>query len=383
MFNFGLLAGAESIIPVPGLHHVVDCLDEWWLTISFSLRRDMLWAPSGHEVAWAQFPIHGKGRYKPVPSPPLPLQYPKIQDTSTMLHIACPDFTLSFDKIRASLTNWSFRGRNLLYHDGGPQLTFWRAPADNDSHGDANDWYWRGVHELSPQVQAVTHHVNSAGVFQITSETWVSPPGRTWGFNTITTTSVHGNGSIRIHTRTAPKPNENDTPPTIPRVGLELKLPREMSNVTWFGRGPGESYRDKKFAQRIGVWHDSADGMTTPYDCPQENGNRTNTRWVRVENARGFGLAAVLHREGGKYRDEDEDEEGTFDFALQKYSAQDLERAKHAAELKGVVNPWVVLRLDAGHHGLGSATCGPRPWKEHTLGCDGYEFVVELEPVGL
>ncbi|KAI9776514.1 MAG: hypothetical protein M1839_009548 [Geoglossum umbratile] len=382
-FYSQLGAGTETTVPIPGLHHVVNGLDEWWLTISFSLRHDTLWAPAGHEVAWAQLPVHGGGRYGAVPSPQLPLQYPNIQDTEAMLHVACPDFTLSFDKIRAVLTKWSFRGRDLLFPGGGPQLTFWRAPTDNDYHGDANDWYWRGVHELSHQVQAVTHTVNIAGALQITAQTLVAPPGRTWGFNTTTTTYIHGNGSILIHTRTGPKRGENETPPTIPRVGLELKLPREMSNVTWFGRGPGESYRDKKYAQRIGIWQQPVDAMTTPYDCPQENGNRTNTRWMRVENPRGFGLAATLHREGGIFQDEDEEDEGTFDFTVQKYGVDDLERARHAAELKGVDNPWVVLRLDVGHHGLGSAACGPRPWEEHKLGCDGYEFVVELEAVGL
>ncbi|KAH0538938.1 hypothetical protein FGG08_004529 [Glutinoglossum americanum] len=376
-----ILAGTDKTFRIAGLHHVVDDLDEWWLTISFRLRHDTPWAPSGHEIAWAQFPIHGKERYKCLP-PLLAVQRLNIRETNEAFHISCPDFSLSFDKTRASLTSWAFRGRDLLHRDGGPQLTFWRAPTDNDIYGDATDWYSSRVNQLTHQVRSVSPPVNSAGAFQITTETWVSPPGRTWGFNTTTTTAIHASGSIRIHTYTAPKTDEGDTPATLPRVGLELKLPREMNSVSWFGRGPGESYRDKKFAQRFGVWQQSVAAMTTPYDSPQENGNRTSTRWVRVENPRGFGIAATLHCDVPQ-RDQDEDEEGTFDFSVQRFGVEDLERAKHKAELEMVDNPFAVLRLDAAHHGLGSATCGPRPFEVHKLKSGAFEFTVELEAVGV
>src|SRR5947199_10422785 len=113
--------------------------------------------------------------------------------------------------------------------------------------------------------------------------------------------------------------------------------------------------------------------MTTPYDWGQENGNRTGTRWVRVENPRGFGVAATLHREGRH------EEEGTFDFSVQRFALGDLEKTKHKGEFNGVDNPFVVLRLYSAHHGLGWASCGPGRVDADRLESGASEVTLERE----
>lgn len=133
--------------------------------------------------------------------------------------------------------------------------------------------------------------LQDSGVFKITVQSWFSPLVLAWGFDATTTYTVHSNGEIRIHVYAAPR---GPIPKTIPRFGLEMGLNKDMRAVKWFGRGPVESYKDKKEAARMGVWSKSVDKMMVDYEFPQENGNRTDTRWARITNGKGSGICATL-----------------------------------------------------------------------------------------
>ncbi|CAM3999851.1 hypothetical protein PAAL109150_04390 [Paenibacillus alkaliterrae] len=82
-----------------------------------------------------------------------------------------------------------------------------------------------------------------------------------------------------------------------------------MDLVKWYGRGPGESYSDSKEAGRFGVYKKSVDGLFTPYIYPQENGNRTDVRWVSITDGAGIGLLAAgaptLEFSARRYTDSD------------------------------------------------------------------------------
>ena len=145
--------------------------------------------------------------------------------------------------------------------------------------------------------------------------------------------------------------------------------------------------------------------MNFMYDMPQESGNRTETRWIRVTNERGIGLKAVLgHNQNSSSRPpissskderpgspldhwtkvdkalEDVFEPVGFDFALSRYSAKDLEQAQHPHELK--CSDGIVFRIDHDHHGLGTAACGPDVLDQYQLKTRDFSFSVYLEPIG-
>ena len=76
----------------------------------------------------------------------------------------------------------------------------------------------------------------------------------------------------------------------LPRLGLRLSLPAGLDRLEWFGRGPGEAYRDTRRAARVGRFAASVDELQTPYVHPQENGNRTGVRWASITAPDGTGL---------------------------------------------------------------------------------------------
>ena len=143
--------------------------------------------------------------------------------------------------------------------------------------------------------------------------------------------------------------------------------------------------------------------MNHMFEMPQESGNRTETRWVKVTDERGVGLKAMLRRNETSSRpatsgsgaqslssplehwtilDQTPDASGRpgFDFAVSRYSAADLDQAQHPHELKG--SDGVIFRIDDDHHGLGSASCGPDVLDPYQLRMKDFDFTVSLEPVG-
>lgn len=294
------------------------------------------------------------------------LQYPVFRETRSEVILSNDDYVFHFDKTIAQITKWSIHGSDMLDGPSGPRLTFWRPPTDNDIPHDAEVWALFGLDSMQQQVRSVSCGLQSSGILQIVVTSWISPPILAWGFDTTTTYTVHGDGDVQIHVHAEPR---GSAPKTLPRFGLEMELSKSTTDVKWFGRGPGESYSDKKEAARFGIWSKSVDDMMINYEFPQENGNRTDTKWVQLANERGSGLRAVLHCE------EPANANG-FDFNVQRFSAKELQKAKHPYELGS--SEKVLFRIDGGHNGLGTASCGPGTLEKYQLACQTLDFTVDL-----
>ena len=297
------------------------------------------------------------------------------------MRISTPSTLLDFDDVLGRLVHWSYRGHEIIQNSSGPILTFWRGPSDNDKGGQLGEWKGHRVHEMRSQVRSVTHEISKkTGALEIIVESYEAPPVLAWGFLTTTKYTIHSDGKLRIHVRACPK---GSAPATLPRVGLEMKLPRDdLTHCQWFGLGPGETYKDMKEAGKLGVWDRSLDEMIYMYEMPQENGNRTETRWARVVNERGFGVKAVLERNESQQADtwrHDSPKSRGFDFSVSRYTAHELEKAQHPHELPS--SRGVVFRVDADHHGVGSAACGPDVMEKYKLVTRVFDFTVSLEPV--
>ncbi len=72
--------------------------------------------------------------------------------------------------------------------------------------------------------------------------------------------------------------------PPLARVGLQFAVPSSFTNLSWFGNGPFESYDDRKESAFAGVYNSTVAAQHFPFVMPQENGNKTDVRWVMVAN---------------------------------------------------------------------------------------------------
>ncbi|GCE45351.1 beta-galactosidase/evolved beta-galactosidase subunit alpha [Thermosporothrix hazakensis] len=333
-------------------------ISDYWLNLSFRLATATLWAQAGHEVAWEQFLV------APAREPVSALSYRDMDEVTCeevggLLTISGTDFSISFDRLYGVITDWTFAGKRLLTR--GPRLDVWRAPTDNDVHI-VRKWREAGLHALTHRVDALSWQRDASGkAVTVQVKARVAPPIYSWGLNCTYTYTIYGSGDVTVELQGAP---QGKAPESLPRLGLSLGLVKELNDVTWYGRGPGESYIDTKLANRVGVYRKSVDELFTHYERPQENGNRTDVRWLALTDTRGVGLFAS----------------GTpqLDFSAHYYTAQDLERVPHDCYLEK--RDEVILHLDYAQHGIGSASCGPEAWPQYRLHLKDFAFQIHLKP---
>lgn len=387
---------SEGTMAIPQVD-ISEYKGDIYLQLDFSYKSAPSWAPPGHILATSQVQLQKPVALTIVPSP-TESSTPTLTTTSSTLEVTTSTSKFTFSLASGLLTSWLKSSTEMIHPSFPPQLTLNRAQTDNDRPQDGRTWlssylplsrsHMRSINwTTSPTTQIVTIIVTARH----------APPVLSWSIALTTTYTIHACGTL--HIAVTGKPQGANLPPTLPRLGLEMALPTTFDIVDWFGRGPGESYKDKKLSQHFGNCSSTVDNLFVDYEFPQENGNRTDVRWVRLSSPSTTKTAAVLGRvvdavsnlvlgEESAARVSSAgvptltarfgDQEG-FSFAAGRYTADDLEKAKHPYELKGLRRQYVVLRLDADHHGLGTGSCGPKTLEEYALKTKDFNFELSLE----
>lgn len=78
--------------------------------------------------------------------------------------------------------------------------------------------------------------------------------------------------------------------PELPRFGVRFAMPGSFGNMTWYGRGPHENYSDRNFSAYVDLYQSSVAEQYFPYIRPQENGYKTDIRWMTLTDNDGSGL---------------------------------------------------------------------------------------------
>ena len=213
-----------------------------------------------------------------------------------------------------------------------PTLTLWRAPTDNDRIGHiATKWNRWGLRDMDRTDCVVSQNRTSAKV----TNTWQTSTGITIKHVQLITPVADG---FKVkETVTLPKALDD-----VARVGINFELDGTLTDVTWFGSGPHESYPDRKTA-RIHRFVSTVAGQYVPYVRPQENGGHNAVRWFELTDAAGHGVRVQMAK--------------PLQVSVTPNRAVDLADATHDVEVKACGN--VVVHIDGAHRGVGTASCGP------------------------
>ncbi|SHH51845.1 glycoside hydrolase family 2 TIM barrel-domain containing protein [Clostridium grantii] len=251
-------------------------------------------------------------------------------------------FEIKFNKVYGTFDSYKINGTEMI-HEGLVE-NFWRAPTDNDERGwiqrtdcDAGIWRQTGLDMLWRNVKKVSLN-NSDTSVEISVEANFGKPAEYMAFETIVEYTILGNGEIKVKSTFIPKKQID----LIPRLGMTMQLKEGLENFEWFGRGPQESYVDKKESALVGVYSGTVDEQLENYIIPQENGNKTETRWASIVNANGVGLIFCA--------------KDRFDVSVHHYTAKDLSEATHTYELKK--RKETILNIDYAQTGIGNGSCG-------------------------
>ncbi|MFD2571707.1 glycoside hydrolase family 2 TIM barrel-domain containing protein [Spirosoma soli] len=277
--------GQTQVLTLPvKFPEVIEPYSEYFLTVSVRLKQATAWAPTGHEVASGQFLIKAN-------APTLPVvgmnRIPAVKATrsSNGYTIRGKDFTVVFDKATGTVNQWVYKGKNILLQ--GLQPSFWRVPTDNDAGGGNNSFAarWRkaglDTAKARPVDSQVDIHPQRVRV-SCTNEI----VGNGGSLLQQTSYTVYGTGDILVTTTYTP----SGALPPLARVGMQFQLPANVTNFKWYGRGPFESYADRKDAAKVGLYEAKVADQFFPYTMAQENGNKTDVRWAELTDATGFGL---------------------------------------------------------------------------------------------
>lgn len=285
--------------------------------------------------------------------------------------VSGPHYTIEFDRARGAPTFWSVNGVSLLEADPATGVAivpgFWRPATDNDVPGSLPYWERFGVDVLESQLRSFEVDTSDPNKAVLKAHTFITPPILAWGFEAEIEYTVTNTGALTIDVKRL-KPT-GAIPKHVPRAGLNLRLNKALDKVAWYGLGPGESYPDKKLSQRTGIWTvDAVKDLQTPYEVPQENANRMETRWVQLSDAHGAGIKAT--RSGG-----------LFDWVASNHSIETLHAARHPPDV--VEEDATLLRLDYKVAGVGTAACGPGVREDLLVKTEEMSFKFVLESVGL
>ncbi|MDQ0793356.1 glycoside hydrolase family 2 TIM barrel-domain containing protein [Streptomyces sp. B1I3] len=312
---------------------------EYFLQLSFTTREPTKWAEAGFEVARHQLPLDaGSPAVTPRPLDSVPAL--SHEETAGSVTVTGEDFSVTVDKGSGVITSYEAGGTPLIV--SGPAPNFWRAPTDNDvgngQPGRNATWRYAGSDRKVTGVRV-------RGLRDRAVEITVSGTLPTSTESTYTTTyTVFGNGEIKVGNTLHPGAAGL---PYIPEVGTMLLLPGRLRHVRHYGRGPDENHWDRNDGTDVGLHSGTVPEKRTPYLRPQENGNRTDVRWVALTDGHGRGLLACG--------------EPLLEFNASHFTPEDLsEGARHDYQL--TPREEVVLRLNHRQMGVG----GDDSWGAHT-----------------
>ncbi len=329
---------------------------DFLLTISFVLAEETAWAKAGHRVAWDQFQLPGSSLSNPTTTTPIPLQ---VDSADEKISVAGKSFRVEISKQTGALVSYELDGQQLLAQPLVPN--FWKAPNDNQYRNGYLDRLgpWRhAAHDRS--VQRVTSKAFGDGVVQVVCEATL-PVGSS-SYRTVFT--VHSDGRVQVVADY--QPGQSDLP-LIPKFGMTTALPAAFHHVQWYGRGPHETYWDRKTSGEIAKYEMTVEQLAHPYVRPQDVGNRSDVRWVHFTNDAGWGLRIT--------GDE------PLNFSAWPFDLADLEAANHDYELPR--RDHITVNVDHQLHGLGGDNSwGARTHPEYTLpGGQPYRYAFTLAPV--
>jgi beta-galactosidase len=355
--KLNLAAGDNRQINIPFEKPNLHPGAEYMLKISFELADDAPWAAKGHVVAWEQIEIPFDTPQTPsadiAAMPPL-----KMEESDAALRIMGRDFELAVGKSTGAIESLKFDGKELIAEPLIPNL--WRAPIDNDIGNKMPQrlGIWRRAGR-DRKVGKVNSEQISPQVVRVIVEAAI-PVGENWKY--ISTYTVFGSGDIIVAGSIEPGAKLSID---LPRFGMQMAIPGEFSTMSWFGRGPHESYWDRKTGSAVGLYSGLVEEQFHPYVRPQETGNKTDVRWMALTNKQGAGLLAVGMP--------------LLSASAWPFTMDDLEKAAHTNELPR--RKTITVNLDYRQMGVGGDdSWGARPHPEYTLPAKAYSYRFRLRP---
>jgi len=332
---------------------------EYFVNFTTTTTEDAPLIPKGHIVANDQYQLPIKAEVTPVKL--ASLSKLNIRDGNNVVEINGKDFLISFDKKTGLVLRYTFQGKELIAK--GPEPNFWRPPTDNDFGNEMPkiSGVWRKAGDNRKLKDFAVEKLND---HKAEVRVMYDLPDVASHFHAVYT--ILGDGAVIVQNdiiTNEPKLTE------MPRFGVKMVLPNGFEQMEFYGRGPQENYCDRNTAAHVGIYKSTVSEQYFPYVSPQENGNKTDIRWVAFTSNDGIGLMAVGMP--------------LLSMSALHYTIEDLTQesrgSRHTIDLKK--RDEVFLNLDLKQRGVGGDdSWGAKPHSQYCLAAKSYSYTFRLVP---
>ncbi len=284
----------------------------------------------------------------------------KTKDSKESITVSGESFEIIFDKASGHLTSIK-NGENELLKEP-LTFNFWRAFTDND--------FGNQMPKRLEVWKSATQNQKITSLKLVEKNKSMVKVAQQVRFDSIKSTGtivyqISGDGSMKVDVSFD---YQDADLPELPRFGVSMILFDEYKNVEWYGRGPHENYWDRKASAFIGKYSMPVEDLGFAYIRPQENGYRTDTRWLSLLDGNRKGLLIKG--------------EPTFNFSALHNLTSDFDagmekKQRHYTDIE----PRDLIQLNIDYQQMGVAgddSWGARPWDQYTLKAQDYSYSFEI-----
>ncbi len=350
-------AGGETGIDIEKYLPKMKSDAEYFLNIEFQLSEGKKWANKGFVVATDQFLIKEKGELTYHSKAKNTL---RLEESTTNYQVKGVGFNIKFNKENGALNSFVFNGEEQVFAPLLPNFT--RPLTDNDSkgwkpHKKLKQWY-----DNEPKLLSVSSKTTGNDVVVVSEYEMIKDSA-----NVTVTYNIKPDGVIKVDYKLKAS---NDLP-NIPKVGMHMGIKNDFRQMSWYGKGELENYVDRSFGFPIARYSLPLEDFVEPYVRPQENGNRTEVRWLAstTEN-KNEGVLMVGNE--------------PLSMSVWPYTEENINEAKHTYDLK---NPgYLTLNIDLKQMGVGgndSWSPVSAPLEKYQIPSKNYEYSFYISPFNL
>jgi beta-galactosidase len=314
---------------------------EYLANIEFKLSDDQTWASKGFLVASNQFALTALATRN---APRAMNATVALEELTNGWKIKGKNFEIRIDKSNGGLSSYKWNGEEQIVN---PFLPHFKRPlTDNDRRGwkpnkKLQQWYEPGL-----TVKNISAKAFSDGIIKITSD--YSLIHDSASVKVIYT--ISRGGIIKVDYSLSVLPGL----PNIPKIGMQGAILRGYENITWYGKGPMENYIDRNYGSDAAIYSQNIFDFMEPYVVPQENGNRTDVRWMYLANSKDEGLMIIA--------------DSLLSMSAWPYTEENIENAKHTVDLKDA--GLITLNIDLVQMGVG----GNDSWSDVAAPLEKYQI---------
>ena len=329
---------------------------EYWLMISFNLKNKTNWAEKNHVLAWDQYKVpYKKNEKNAIDISKIPeVKYKQNKEDITVFGEA---FSVLIGSKTGLIKSIIHNEKQLITRPLIPN--FWRVPTDNDRGNKMEKrlavWKTASANRLVTEIKI--HKVNKSSI-----QIFVKSKINSLDAKYETTYTIYGSGDIIVDNKFIPGSKKL---PEMPKFGMQMEMPKDFNQMKWYGRGPHETYWDRKTSGVIDVYSGLVEELDFNYIRPQENGNKTDVRWMTLQNSDGVGLLFSGMP--------------LLSVSAWPCTQYDLENANHPFEIPN--RNTITVNLDYKQMGVGGDNSwGAKTHDKYILPAREYEYSFRIKP---